>query len=74
MFRWFVGLNLDEAVWDVTIENPSNYPGITLSNLPNELLEGSVAREFLAQVVARAREAGLVSDEHFTVDGTLLEA
>jgi hypothetical protein len=38
------------------------------------LLEAAVAKEFLAQVVERAREGGLVSDEHFTVDGTLLEA
>jgi transposase len=64
LFRWFVGLNLDEAVWDAT----------TFTKNRDRLLEGSVAREFLAQVVERAREAGLVSDEHFTVDGTLLEA
>jgi transposase len=64
LFRWFVGLNLDEAVWDAT----------TFTKNRDRLLEGSVAREFLLQVVERAREAGLVSDEHFTVDGTLLEA
>ncbi|MGB6688902.1 MAG: IS5 family transposase [Terracidiphilus sp.] len=64
LYRWFVGLNLDEAVWDAT----------TFTKNRDRLLEGSVAREFLAQVVERAREAGLVSDEHFTVDGTLLEA
>ena len=64
LFRWFVGLNLDEAVWDAT----------TFTKNRDRLLEGSVAREFLTQVVERAREAGLVSDEHFTVDGTLLEA
>lgn len=64
LFRWFVGLNLDEAVWDAT----------TFTKNRDRLLEGSVAREFLVQVVGRAREAGLVSDEHFTVDGTLLEA
>jgi transposase len=64
LFRWFVGLNLDEAVWDAT----------TFTKNRDRLLEGSVAREFLIQVVTRAREAGLVSDEHFTVDGTLLEA
>jgi len=64
LFRWFVGLNLDEAVWDAT----------TFTKNRDRLLEGSVAREFLLQVVKRAREAGLVSDEHFTVDGTLLEA
>jgi transposase len=64
LYRWFVGLNLDEAVWDAT----------TFTKNRDRLLEGAVAREFLAQVVERAREAGLVSDEHFTVDGTLLEA
>jgi transposase len=64
LYRWFVGLNLDEVVWDAT----------TFTKNRDRLLEGSVAREFLAQVVERAREVGLVSDEHFTVDGTLLEA
>ena len=64
LFRWFVGLNLDEDVWDAT----------TFTKNRDRLLEGAVAREFLAQVVERARQAGLVSDEHFSVDGTLLEA
>ncbi len=64
LYRWFVGLNLDEAVWDAT----------TFTKNRDRLLEGSVAKEFLAQIVERARGAGLVSDEHFTVDGTLLEA
>ena len=64
LYRWFVGLNLDEKVWDAT----------SFTKNRDRLLEGAVAKEFLAQVVERAREAGLVSDEHFTVDGTLLEA
>jgi transposase len=64
LFRWFVGLNLDEKVWDAT----------TFTKNRDRLLEGDVAREFLVQVVERAREAALVSDEHFSVDGTLLEA
>lgn len=64
LYRWFVGLNLDEAVWDAT----------TFTKNRDRLLEAAVAKEFLAQVVERARGAGLVSDEHFTVDGTLLEA
>lgn len=64
LFRWFVGLNLDEKVWDAT----------TFTKNRDRLLEGAVAKEFLVQVVERARAAGLVSDEHFTVDGTLLEA
>ena len=64
LYRWFVGLNLDEAVWDAT----------TFTKNRDRLLEASVAKEFLAQVVEQARAAGLISDEHFTVDGTLLEA
>jgi transposase len=64
LYRWFVGLNLDEKVWDAT----------TFTKNRDRLLEGDVAKQFLAQVVERARAAALVSDEHFTVDGTLLEA
>ena len=64
LFRWFVGLNLDEKVWDAT----------SFTKNRDRLLQAAVAREFLAQVVERARTAGLISDEHFTVDGTLLEA
>lgn len=64
LYRWFVGLNLDERVWDAT----------TFTKNRDRLLEAAVAKEFLAQVVERARAAGLISDEHFTVDGTLLDA
>ena len=64
LFRWFVGLNLDEEVWDAT----------TFTKNRDRLLEAEVAKQFLAQVVAQAQEKGLTSDEHFTVDGTLLEA
>jgi transposase len=64
LFRWFVGMNLDDAVWDAT----------TFTKNRDRLLEAAVAKEFLAQVVERARGARLISDEHFTVDGTLLEA
>jgi len=64
LFRWFVGLNLDEEVWDAT----------TFTKNRDRLLEADVAKEFLGRVVERARSAGLTSDEHFTVDGTLLEA
>ena len=64
LFRWFVGLNADEEVWDAT----------TFTKNRDRLLEAEVAKEFLAQVVAQARAKGLTSDEHFTVDGTLLEA
>jgi transposase len=64
LYRWFVGLNLDEEVWDPT----------TFTKNRDRLLQAEVAKEFLAQVVAQARQKGLTSDEHFTVDGTLLEA
>jgi transposase len=64
LFRWFVGLNLDDAVWDAT----------TFTKNRDRLLEAEVAKEFLGRVVAQAREKGWTSDEHFTVDGTLLEA
>jgi transposase len=64
LFRWFVGLNADDEVWDAT----------TFTKNRDRLLEADVAKEFLAQVVAQAGANGLTSDEHFTVDGTLLEA
>src|SRR3954449_4636052 len=64
LFRWFVGMNLDEPVWDVTVFTKNR----------NRLLEGDVAREFLGEVIAQAQAKGLTSDEHFTVDGTLIEA
>ena len=64
LFRWFVGLPQDEAVWDVTVFTKNR----------DRLLEGEVAEAFFRQVSDQARGAGLLSDEHFTVDGTLLEA
>ena len=64
LFRWFVGLNADDAVWDATVFTKNR----------DRLLEADVAKQFLAQVVAQAGAKGLTSDEHFTVDGTLLEA
>jgi transposase len=64
LFRWFVGLNADDEVWDAT----------TFTKNRDRLLEADVAKEFLARVVVQARAKGLTSDEHFTVDGTLLEA
>src|SRR5579864_1395855 len=64
LFRWFVGLNADDEVWDAT----------TFTKNRNRLLQADVAQEFLACVVEQARAKGLTSDEHFTVDGTLLEA
>lgn len=64
LFRWFVGLNADDEVWDPT----------TFSKNRDRLLQADVAKEFLARVVGQAEAQGLTSNEHFTVDGTLLEA
>src|SRR5213080_4552571 len=64
LFRWFVGLNLDDAVWDATVFTKNR----------QRLLEGDVADAFFAAVLNLARLQDLLSDEHFTVDGTLLEA
>jgi transposase len=64
LFRWFIGLGMDDAIWSPT----------TFSKNRDRLLEGDVAAAFFDAVVGQARQAGLLSDEHFTVDGTLLEA
>jgi transposase len=64
LFRWFVGMNMDEPVWDPTVFTKNR----------DRLLDGDVAKEFLLQVVGQAQQHGLTSDEHFTVDGTLIEA
>ncbi len=64
LYRWFVGLSLDDAVWDAT----------TFTKNRDRLLEGDVANAFFAEVLAAIQADGLLSDEHFTVDGTLLEA
>ena len=64
LFRWFVGLTVDDAVWDATV----------FSKNRDRLLEADVAHEFFRAVRAEAEARDLTSDEHFTVDGTLLEA
>lgn len=64
LFRWFVGLNADEPVWDATV----------FSKNRDRLLDGDIAPAFFAEVLGVADEHRLPSDEHFTVDGTLLEA
>lgn len=64
LFRWFVGLNIDDKVWDAS----------TFSKNRDRLLEGDIAQEFLKAVLDQAREKGLTSDEHFSIDGTLVEA
>jgi transposase len=64
LYRWFVGLGIDDPVWDVTVFTKNR----------DRLLKGEVAEAFFAAVLAQARQQGLLSDEHFTVDGTLIEA
>lgn len=64
LFRWFVGLSMNEAVWNHAV----------FSKNRERLLEGEIANEFFAVVVEQARAMRLLSDEHFTVDGTLIEA
>jgi len=64
LFRWFVGLNMDEAVWVPTVFTKNR----------DRLLEGDIAEKFFALVLDQARVADLLSDEHFSVDGTLIEA
>src|SRR5271167_3459373 len=64
LFRWFVGLGIEDPVWDAT----------TFTKNRDRLLEGAVAGQFLAAVVSQARVKALLSSDHFSVDGTLLEA
>lgn len=64
LFRWFVGLGMDEPVWNHS----------TFSKNRDRLLEGEIAQAFFDAVLAAARANRLLSDEHFTVDGTLIEA
>lgn len=64
LFRWFVGLNADDEVWDVTVYTKNR----------DRLLNADVARQFFGLVAGEAKRLNLMSDEHFTVDGTLLEA
>src|ERR1700744_4557624 len=64
LFRWFVGLGVDDPVWHPT----------TFTQNRDRLLEHEVSKRFFAEILTQAREAGLLSDEHFTVDGTFIEA
>ncbi|HYL93865.1 MAG TPA: IS5 family transposase [Alphaproteobacteria bacterium] len=64
LYRWFVGLNMDDAMWDVTVFTKNR----------ERLLKGDIARVLLQKVVEQARAQDLLSEEHFTVDGTLIEA
>jgi len=64
LYRWFIGLGMDEPVWDPTVFTKNR----------DRLLKSDVASAFFDAVLDDARAAGLLSDEHFTVDGTMLEA
>jgi transposase len=64
LYRWFVGLSLDDSIWDAT----------TFTKNRDRLLDGDIADAFFTEVLAAIKGDGLLSDEHFTVDGTLLEA
>ena len=64
LFRWFVGIGVDAAVWDHSV----------FSKNRDRLLEGNIAARFLAAVLDQPRVKKLLSTDHFTVDGTLIEA
>jgi len=64
LFRWFVGLGIDDAVWDATV----------FSKNRDRLLDGAVAAKFLGAVLAQPQVKTLLSNDHFSVDGTLVEA
>jgi transposase len=64
LFRWFVGLSMDDLVWDATVFTKNR----------ERLLQGDIARAFFERVLAQAKARQLLSAEHFTVDGTLIEA
>ena len=64
LFRWFVGLSLDAPVWNVTVFTKNR----------ERLLAGEIAQKFLSALLAQPRVAALLSDDHFSVDGTLIEA
>jgi len=64
LFRWFVGLAMDDPIWDATVFTKNR----------ERLLRGDIARAFFERVRALADQRGLLSDEHFTVDGTLIDA
>lgn len=64
LFRWFVGLTMDDPIWDATVFTKNR----------ERLLRGDIHQLFFDQVLAQARDRCLLSDEHFTVDGTLVEA
>jgi transposase len=64
LFRWFVGLGIDDSVWDHS----------TFSKNRDRLLDGDIAAKFLAAALVRPPVKRLLSNDHFSVDGTLIEA
>jgi len=64
LFRWFVGFSMDDPVWNHS----------TFTKNRDRLLDGDMARRFFAQVIGQAKQADLLSKEHFSVDGTMIEA
>jgi len=64
LFRWFVGLEIDDPVWDVTVFTKNR----------ERLIAGEASQQLLMAVLAEAAEHNLLSEEHFTVDGTLIQA
>jgi transposase len=64
LFRWFVGLEMDDPVWDVTVFTKNR----------ERLISGAVSQQLLSAVLEDARDHALLSEEHFTVDGTLIQA
>jgi transposase len=64
LFRWFVGIGVDDAVWDHSV----------FSKNRDRLLEGDIATKFLTAVLAQPKAKKLLSNDHFSVDGTLIEA
>src|SRR5712672_4424318 len=64
LFRWFVGLSIDDAVWDATVFTKNR----------DRLLEADAAREFLSCLLSLPKVKRLLSSDHFSVDGTLLKA
>jgi transposase len=64
LFRWFVGLSIDDAVWDATVFCKNR----------DRLLDGDIAAKFFVTVLNLPQVRGLFSSEHFSVDGTLIEA
>lgn len=64
LYRWFVGLGMDEPVWDATVFCKNR----------ERFIDGAIARKFFERVLGHARAQNLLSEEHFSVDGTLIEA